>query len=44
MLAFHFNVLTAGSIHIAAEAELVEIYKQQNQCAFLGMAQPTEAH
>lgn len=34
MLAFHFNVLTAGSIRIASEAEFVEICKQQYPMCF----------
>lgn len=36
MLAFHFNVLTAGSICIASEAEFVKICKQQNPMCFSG--------
>lgn len=34
MLAFHFNVLSAGSICIASEAEFVKIRKQQNPVCF----------
>lgn len=34
MLAFHFNVLPAGSICIASEAEFVKMCKQQNPMCF----------
>lgn len=36
MLAFHFKVLTAGSICIASEAEFVKICKQWNPRCFSG--------
>lgn len=34
MLAFHCNVLTAGSVCIASEAEFVKMRKQQNPMCF----------